>query len=159
MIKKIVLFCFLLAVFACSNKGTKIPEFKLTTLDGKIISEKELEGKITVINVWATWCHSCLEEIPELNELVQIYAQDTAVLFLALSDEPEEKVKHFLQKRAFNFNQIPAATELTDDLQTRLVKTYPQFLIIGKDMKIKFERSSGLKNTREVLSREIESLR
>ena len=159
MIKKILLLCFLFGVFACSNKGTRIPEFNLTTLDGKSISEKDLEGKITVINVWATWCHSCLEELPELNELAQKYVQDTSVLFLALSDESEEKVKHFLQKRAFNFNQIPAATQLTDDLQTRLVKTYPQFLIIGKDMKIEFERSRGLKNTKELLSREIESLR
>ena len=146
-------------LLSCSNEGRRISAFNLKTIDGNNISDKNLEGKITVINVWATWCGSCLGEIPELNELAQGYSQDTSVLFLALSDESEEKLKRFLLRRAFNFKQIPAAEELTNVLQTRLVKTYPQHIIIGKDMKIKFEHTGKLKNISEILGENIEKAR
>lgn len=157
--RKIVVFCFLLFLLSCSNEGRQIPEFDLKTLDGNNISDKDLEGKITVINVWATWCGSCLEEIPELNELAEAYSQDTSVLFLALSDEPAEKVKPSLQRIPFNFKQIHDATELINGLQIRLVKAYPQHFIIGRDMKIKFEYTGELENIGKVLSEKIEEAR
>lgn len=158
-IKKIVLFCFLFSLLSCSNKGKQIPEFNLKTIDGNSISDRDLEGKITVMNVWATWCGSCLEEIPELNKLFETYSKDTSVLFLAMSDEPAEKIKHSLQQHTFNFKQIPEAAELTNALRTGLAKVYPRHFVIGRDMKIKFEHIGELENVSEVLHKEIEKAR
>lgn len=159
MLKQVLLFFFLFAMSACTNKGDQIPEFNLKTIEGKSISNKDLKGKITIINVWATWCHSCLNELPELNELAEKYALDTSVIFFAISDESAEKINRFVQKKPSKFIQAPDAAVLTRALQTRLVRTYPQHLIIGKDLKIKFEHTGELKNARELLSTKIESLR
>jgi thiol-disulfide isomerase/thioredoxin len=158
-IAEVIALCFLFSLFSCSNKGKQISEFNLKTLDGSSISEIDLKGKITVIHVWATWCGSCLQEIPELNELANRYVMDTTIVFLAISDEPNEKIERCLQQRKFDFIQIPAAKELTSSLKTKLVKTYPQHIIIGKDLKIKFEHSGEINNVVKVLSMEIEKER
>lgn len=52
-------------------------------------AEEELaayEGKVVLLNFWATWCPPCLEEIPHLNRLQETYGDDGLVV-LALSDE------------------------------------------------------------------------
>lgn len=159
MKKSILLLVFLFILFSCSNKGKRVPEFNYKTIENKTITDKTLEGKITVINVWATWCPNCLNELPELNKLVDKYEPDSSVVFIAVSDESEEKVCSFMERKVFKYQQIASADKLTDALQTRLVKTYPQHIIIGKDLKIKFENSSELKNASEILSKEIELLR
>jgi len=44
--------------------GSEIPEFKATSIDGKIIGKKELKGKVSIINFWLTTCPPCIAEIP-----------------------------------------------------------------------------------------------
>ena len=158
--KRAVYILFFLTLFsACSNEGENLPSFNLTTIDGKSLTEKDLEGKITVINVWATWCHNCINELDELNELKEKYKNDPSVVFLAISDEEPAKVSRFLGRRAFNYTQIPNGLALTDAIQTRLVKTYPQHIVLGKDLKIGFEATGELGGAVEVLTKEIEQLR
>jgi peroxiredoxin len=159
MIKKTASFYFLLALFSCSNTGHYVPPFNLVTLEGKNISEADLRGKITIINVWATWCPNCLNELGELNKLASLYKDDTTVVFLAVSDEPPETIKAFLNRKAFNFIHIPNGKKVTDGLQTRMVKTYPQLVVLRKDLKIAFENSGELDNASEILNKEIKSLR
>lgn len=49
-----------------------VPTFSLATLiDGKLTSNKDFAGKITLVNVWATWCYACAQEHPFLLELSQ----------------------------------------------------------------------------------------
>lgn len=159
MIKKLLLICFVSLFFACTNKGKRIPEFSLQTIECTQVSEKQLEGKIVVINVWATWCGNCLNELPELNNLAEHYKQDSSVVFIALSDETAEKINSFIARRPYNFIHIPLAQKLTDALQTRLVKTFPQHIVLGKNLTIEFEHTGELINASKVLSKEIERLR
>ena len=71
-------------------------------------AENELkENEILIVNLWATWCAPCIQEVPELNELVADY-KDKGVRFLAFSDESAEVFEKFLQKRPefiFNYEQ------------------------------------------------------
>ena len=159
MKKKLLLVGVVFLIFSCSNKGSRIPEFSLKQLDGTVLTDKDLKGKIIVIDVWATWCGTCVSELSELNKLAEKYKQDSMVVFIALSDETAEKVNSFLARRPFNFTHIPLAQQLTNSLQTSLVKTYPQHIIVGKELTIEFEQSNGLPNASEVLSKEIERLR
>ena len=49
--------------------------FETTDLDGNPISSKDLfaAGRVTMINLWATWCHACINELPELAEIAKEY--------------------------------------------------------------------------------------
>ena len=136
---KIVAFLFSLVIFAsCSNTGKTIASFSYTTIDGTTIHSEELKGKIVVINIWATWCGMCIKEIPELNRLKEKYKNDSAVVFIAFSDEESEKVKATLLRFPFNYSQIVNAESYTSKLKTRLVKTYPQNLILDKNQQEAF---------------------
>ena len=67
-------FVVLVVLGGCSNE----PSYRLA--DGDAISLSELHGDWVVINYWAEWCAPCREEIPELNELKAVAAEQGAVL-------------------------------------------------------------------------------
>src|SRR5262245_58408904 len=86
-----IILIFAIALFGCSGStsgssstpagsqpalggGKAIPEFVLARLDGGSLKSSDLKGKVTVIDFWATWCESCLPEIPHYNELAKKYA-------------------------------------------------------------------------------------
>ena len=74
------------------------------TEDKNIAVNSSLEGKIIVLNVWATWCGPCIKEIPELNELVSHFKGNTNIVFIALSSEKEENEIETMKKRNIEFD-------------------------------------------------------
>jgi peroxiredoxin len=46
--------------------GLPVPAYSTVALNGDSVSLAQLRGKVALINIWATWCHPCREEIPEL---------------------------------------------------------------------------------------------
>jgi thiol-disulfide isomerase/thioredoxin len=45
------------------------PAFDLESINGSRLTSKALEGKVVLVDFWATWCQPCIEEIPQWNEL------------------------------------------------------------------------------------------
>lgn len=72
------------------------PLFLLDTLDGKTLSHADIAGRRTYINVFATWCPPCQDEIPRL---VQAARQHPGVRFIFVDEqESPSAVKRFLQR-------------------------------------------------------------
>lgn len=60
----------------------------------------DLQGKIVLVDVWATWCSPCIAAIPELVEMQERYGDDLAVVGLNVDEGGwEEVVAPFLQRR------------------------------------------------------------
>lgn len=53
--------------------GGDAPNFTLETSDGKSITLADLKGKPVVLNFWASWCHFCAQEAPDLDALYRQY--------------------------------------------------------------------------------------
>jgi thiol-disulfide isomerase/thioredoxin len=77
--------------------GKPAPDFTLTLLDGpgktKTLKKAELAGKVVVIDFWATWCGPCLMELPEIQKLIDSYAdskKEVLVVALSQDDDPSE---------------------------------------------------------------------
>src|SRR5262245_37427861 len=57
-----------------------------------------LQGKVVVLEFWATWCGPCITAIPHLNELADAF-KDKPVQFIAITDEDEKVVAPFLKRK------------------------------------------------------------
>ena len=68
--------------------GAPAPDFALTTIAGKRISLASFHGKTLVVNVWATWCPPCRQEMPELiSTATRLQKSGVAVLGIDTTEE------------------------------------------------------------------------
>lgn len=77
-------------------------DFTLTDLQGKNWHLKELQGKVILVNFWATWCPPCRKEMPDLQALYDKY-KDQGFVVLAISDEETAKVSPFIAERKISY--------------------------------------------------------
>ncbi len=79
-----------------------LPEFNLPDLLGNRHAINEWQGKVRVINFWATWCPPCLKEMPEFNGLQRQYAsKGLQVIGIALDDI--DPVKEFVAANKIDY--------------------------------------------------------
>ena len=65
----------------------KVPDFSLKSNKGDLYNIRDLEGKVILLNFWATWCGPCRMEIPELNEMQAKYGEDNFIILgISISD-------------------------------------------------------------------------
>ncbi len=99
----LVLINLLIVVFQDSNTGSerklfdKVPEFSLNDFEGNIVSLSDSEGKIRVINSWATWCPFCVEELSDFARLQEEFG-DVIVVITIDRAESLEKAKGFMDE-------------------------------------------------------------
>ena len=60
--------------------GQRLPDFTIALTDGASFSLNEHRGQVTVINLWATWCTPCVNELPHFDRLQRAHPDDVAVL-------------------------------------------------------------------------------
>jgi thiol-disulfide isomerase/thioredoxin len=70
--------------------------------DGKTINTSAWEGKVLVLNFWASWCPPCVEEMPELDSLQRALA-DKNVLFVGIAVDSPSNVRDFLKKTPVSY--------------------------------------------------------
>jgi len=80
------------AAAACT-KGQRdcLPEVNYVDTQGHAYTAQSLAGKVVVVNFWATWCHPCQKEIPDLSKTYDRF-KDKGVVFLGvMSDDPDNQ--------------------------------------------------------------------
>ena len=75
MRKFLLLLCSLF-ILSCSNEPPTIHDSQ-----GRVITADKLKNKWVIVNYWATWCHHCIREIPELNRFYQENKDKNVLLF------------------------------------------------------------------------------
>jgi peroxiredoxin len=102
--------------------GKLAPDFELCTSDGEWIRLKDLRGKVVVLDFWATWCGSCLEEIPVLEKL-QAEASPSKVIFLGISDEEGPAVRKWREENHRSFQSLVDGRKTVDDFGIQPIPT------------------------------------
>jgi thiol-disulfide isomerase/thioredoxin len=85
------------ATAAISLDGKPAPDFALSDITGAVHHLSDYQGKVVMLNFWATWCPPCRKEVPEFGELQKQYGdQGIQFLGIAMDDEGAAKVKPWL---------------------------------------------------------------
>jgi thiol-disulfide isomerase/thioredoxin len=103
-------------------------------LTGRTVSSAELEGKVLVIDFWATWCGPCRSEIPHMLELYEKY-RDRNVEFIGISlDKNSEELKSFCEKRGMSWPQhcVDGKTWDTELSRKWGVRSIPAMFVIDR---------------------------
>ncbi|QWE20825.1 TlpA disulfide reductase family protein [Polynucleobacter sp. AP-Kolm-20A-A1] len=70
--------------------------------DGKVVNTSEWQGKVLVVNFWASWCPPCVEEMPALDQLQQENLQQN-VLFVGIGIDSPSNIREFLKNTPVSY--------------------------------------------------------
>jgi cytochrome c biogenesis protein CcmG, thiol:disulfide interchange protein DsbE len=97
--------------------GAKLPAFKVKDFDGKVVDRTAWHGKVLLLDLWASWCAPCKEELPILDGLAERLARQGVVVLAVSIDEDREDAVRFLDSRA-----RPWALALAHDPEGRVAE-------------------------------------
>ena len=155
-----LILTFVLAVSALAQQnlqpGQPAPDFAATTIDGRSVNLKDLQGKVVVLTFWSTRCAICHSEFPKQNQVVQRYAGKD-VVFLAPTMENAAKVQPYLQKNQVSptvltngFGLVMKYADLSKDGAIKM--GFPAYYVIDKNGQIN-HRAEGWDKTQHLDSR------
>ncbi len=127
-----------------------------TTLEGTSFDPALLQGKVVVLNLWATWCVPCRQEIPAFNKMQEeLGPRGVAVIGLSLDEDGAPVVKPFLKDNPIKYTLALGAPRVTD-LNTQFqVNQLPVTLIYDRSGKLlqRFEGFTKAAAIRSVVER------
>lgn len=127
------------------NKGSKAPEFTITTLEGKTIRLSELtkQKKPLVLYFFATWCPNCMQDLSVHKTIYPLYEDKVAFVAVDLdSNEKAEIIKRYVQENGFVGDFAIAHAKVLRDYNVRYTTTK---YVIDKEGKIVYAGSGPLK--------------
>ncbi|HKW33409.1 MAG TPA: TlpA disulfide reductase family protein [Candidatus Acidoferrum sp.] len=74
------------------------PPFAVTTVVGDHISMDDLQGKVVLLDFWATWCVPCREALPHIKQVAKKFQREPLVILSISLDSSEDKWKEFITK-------------------------------------------------------------
>jgi|GEM_PF-2172589 len=80
-----------------------IPDLELTSLDGEPITDESLEGRVVVLDFWATWCMPCHASLPTLKTLYEMGQKSGLLTVVSVSSERPETVRPVAEKEGMNW--------------------------------------------------------
>ncbi|GAG71093.1 unnamed protein product [marine sediment metagenome] len=152
--KKIFLVAFvisaIISLFILTGCKSSYGDFKLMDLDGNEMSLSDFNGKIVVLNFWATWCSPCRVEIPYFIEVYNKY-KDKGVQFIGVSNEDASTLRSFAEDYNINY---PILIDNAGVIEEWGIRAIPTTFILNKDGKVIFKNIGMM--TREQLENNIE---
>ncbi|MBU2863436.1 TlpA disulfide reductase family protein [Reinekea marina] len=111
--------------------GDKFPNFKVPTVDGKVLDTAQLKGRVLYVDFWASWCTTCIQSFPILSEL-NSELKGKGIYFLGINtDEDVNLAKKFLEKTPVNFLNVSDRTQQIVSFFEP--KGFPAAYIVAKD--------------------------
>ncbi len=126
--------------------GSKVPDFTLKLFDGYSyhgadkVSLSGLQGKVVVVNFWASWCVTCADESPAMEAAWNYYQPDDQVVFLGVDyTDVDAKALEFLSRFEITYPNGP-------DLGTRITPIFnrniamPETYIVDQQGILRYEQ-------------------
>jgi thiol-disulfide isomerase/thioredoxin len=112
------------------GRGTA-PNFRLQDSEGNTVRLSDYQGKVVLVNLWATWCKPCEAEIPWLIDLQKTYADDLVVLGVSMDEGGWDAVRPFIEERRVNYPVMLAGSDLPSPYGD--IKNLPATIVIDRN--------------------------
>lgn len=123
-------------------KGGSPPPLALKDLAGHQYRVADYQGKVLLINFWATWCGPCLDEMPSIQRLKEKLAGRPFVVLAVNLDEPESRIRKFLTQMNIDFPiLLDPGRKVARAWDARIL---PASFVIGPDGKIRYTLVGGI---------------
>ena len=124
-------------IYSTIMPGKEAPDVTFKDADGNRYSINGFKGKVIVIDVWATWCSSCLKNMPRFIELIKEYEGcEDIVLFTVSTDSDDLKEKWLA---AIDRHKMGGMLNLTPDRSAEAqfeekyyISSVPRYIVIDK---------------------------
>ncbi len=150
-------------IAACQRSGKLVgrpaPDFTLSDLSGHTVRLANLKGRVVFLNVWATWCQPCREEMPSMEALYQrMHGPDFEMVAASADEGGKGVVEEFVRQMQLTF---PVLLDPEGQLATRYgVTGFPETFIIDRNGRVVAHelgpRAWSSPESREALQRLIE---
>jgi len=137
------------ALAACSSRtsvglGGDTPTFSASDAEGNTVTSADYQGRILVMDFWATWCAPCKASSPQVQALHEQFADDPDVEILAIHvDDSGDPVRYF-EAHGYTYRLIPRGQSVR---RAYSVNSFPTFLVIGPDGRVVHRRTGLLTPT------------
>lgn len=133
----LILVTLLVVFTGCSKvqplpkEGSVAPDFTLKDLSGRDVRLRDLQGKLVLVNFWATWCPPCRGEVPSMVKLNEVMAgKPFQMLAISIDEGGREAVESF-------FRTSGAKLPVLLDTEQKVSKTYgttgvPETFVVDK---------------------------
>lgn len=136
--------------------GEELPEFRAHTLEGEVFDNATLEGQVSVLTFWATWCGACSREMPVLEQLHADYADRGVALYGVNTDrdpDQETMARDYMTERGLEF---PVVLDTGRVRQGFRVSMLPHVALVDRNGRLRYVHQGTVGE--RTLRREIDAL-
>src|SRR5690349_16855806 len=133
----IVLAAMSVALYSASVSAqqVKAPRFEVKDLNGRTVRLSNYQGKVVLVNFWATWCPPCRAEMPDLVRLQREHAKHgLQIIGITYPPESKDRVRRFARSLKVNYPIVLGTRQIKAQFSSD--ETLPLTVVIDRDGKV-----------------------
>jgi thiol-disulfide isomerase/thioredoxin len=140
---------------AAQAERVAVADFRYENLAGGFMTNEDLKGKVAVVDLWATWCGHCIEEIPIYNRLYSAFGDQDVAIVGAAVDSPRRDIPLKVRQLGIKYPVLIANDE---GKAFGRVQGFPTTVVIDKEGKIYKRYMGTVPNKEEKIKQDIQHL-
>lgn len=119
-----------------TQKGASSPPFVYEDLNGQVVTNEDLKGKLLYIDLWATWCGPCLREIPYFDTLQEAFKNQEITFLSVCQNDTKERWQKMVKTKELKGLHLYAEGDGGQFYKDYQVDGIPRYILLDAEGKI-----------------------